>query len=106
MGKVKPLNGRAATEADSEAGTVVFYIPESRSSAYQFDHPLPLLARVTNPDDGAAPLGTIVTIVQAEQGDNGEVVLGLLLDDGGEAICMLNEVEVLGPAPEDLTTPA
>jgi hypothetical protein len=104
MGKVKALNGRAPTEADVEAGTVVFYIPDSRSTPYEFDHQLPLLARVINPDDGAAPLGSIVTIVQAEKGDNGQVLLGLLLDDGGEAVCMLEEVELIGPAPKDRPT--
>jgi hypothetical protein len=102
MGKLKMLNGRAATEADSEAGSVVFYIPHSRSTPYRFDHELPLIAKVVNPEGGVAPPGSLVTIVQAERGDNGEVLLGLMFGDGEEGVCMLEEVEVIGPAPEDL----
>lgn len=100
MGKLKVLNGRAATGADSEAGDVVFYIPDSRSIPYRFDHELPLIAKIINPDGGVAPLGSLVTIVQAEQGDNGEVLLGFMFGDGEEGVCMLGEVEVIGPATE------
>ena len=98
MGKLKVLNGRTATEADSEAGSIVFYIPDSRSTPYNFDHALPLTAKIINPSGGVAPPNSLVTIVQAEQGDNGEVVLGLMFGNGEEGICMLEEVEVIGPA--------
>jgi hypothetical protein len=101
MGKLKVLNGRAATEADSEAGSVVFYIPDSRSTPYRFDHELPLIARIINPGDGIAPHGSLVTIVQAEQGDNGEVVIGFMFGEGEEGVCTLQELEVIGPAPEE-----
>jgi len=95
------LNGRVATEADAQERSVIFHIPDSRSTTYYFDHELPLTAKVINPEGGAGPPGSLVTIVQAERGDNGVVLLGLMLDDGGEAVCLLEEVEVIGPAPED-----
>jgi hypothetical protein len=101
MGKLKVLNGRVATEADSEAGSVVFYIPDSRSVPYRFDDELPLMARFINPESGVVPPGSLVTIVQAEQGDNGEVVLGFMFGDGEEGVCMLEEVEVVGPTAEE-----
>jgi hypothetical protein len=97
----KVLNGRVATEADVEQGNVVFQIPEAHSTPYSFDQELPLTAKVIRRESEFLPPGSLVTIVQAERGDNGEVVLGLMLDDGGEAVCMLAKVEVVGSAPED-----
>jgi hypothetical protein len=102
----KVLNGRAATEADANAGAVVFYIQDSRSKPYAFDHELPLLAKVIGPEDnGLGPGGTEVIVVQAEEGDNGTVLLGVLIGDDGEGICMLNELQILGPVPDSRLRP-
>jgi len=94
----KVLNGRAATEYDANAATVVFYIQDCRSKTYAFDHELPLLARVIGPEDnGLGTAGTEVVVVQAEEGDNGEVLLGVLFGEDGEGVCMLDELEIVGP---------
>ena len=100
MGLLKVLNGRIATEADVDAHSVVFYIPDGRSVPYTFEHELPLLARVTKTEDEVnfAPPGTLVTIVQAELVDGQNVVLGLMMDGDVEGICDLADVDVLGPA--------
>ncbi len=95
---LKVLNGRVATKDDADAGRVVFYIPDARSVPYRFEHDLPLLAKVTTPDErvGFPPSGSLVTIVQAEQGDNGEILLGLMYGECEEGLCQLGEVEVIG----------
>lgn len=96
----KVLNGRAATEYDANARTVVFYIQDCRSKPYAFNHELPLLARVIGPEDnGLGPAGSEVIVVQAEEGDNGEVLLGVLIGEDGEGVCMLNELEIVGRFP-------
>jgi len=100
MGSLKVLNGRVATKADVNANSVVFYIPDGRSVPYEFEHQLPLLARVTKAGDEVnfAPPGALVTIVQAELVDGNDVVLGLMMDGDVEGICDLADVDVLGPA--------
>jgi hypothetical protein len=40
------------------------------------------------------PAGTPVEIIQCEIGDNGEILVGFRYD-GGEGICMLNELKIL-----------
>jgi hypothetical protein len=94
----KVLNGRVATEADAETRSVIFYIPDSRSTPYVFEHDLPLRARfISQEESGIAPDGTEVIVAQAEVGDNGQIVVGLLLGEDEEGICMLHELEILGP---------
>ena len=98
MVPLKVLNGRVATEAEAAAKSVVFYMPEGRSVPYDFGQDLPLFARVViHDDENGYPYGLIVTIVQAEQGDNGEVALGLMFGEDQEGISMLSDVEVIGP---------
>jgi hypothetical protein len=46
MSNARALNGRAATRADVDEGTVVFYIPHGRSTPYEFSRDLPLRARL------------------------------------------------------------
>jgi len=99
---LKVLNDRAATKEDAQAGRVVFHIPDSRSIPYQFDNELPLLAKVTTPDEdnGFPPPGALVAIVQAELGDNGQILFGVMYGHGEEGICQPGEVEVIGPLGE------
>ena len=62
MSNARALNGRAATQADVNAGTVVFYIPDGRSTPYQFGRDLPLRARLLGPEEQSGfPDGTVVT---------------------------------------------
>jgi hypothetical protein len=102
---LKVLNGRAATSEDAEKRSVVFYIPDSRSVSFTFDRSLPLKAVVTKPDDGDGfpPPGSVVYVVQAEIGDNGEVVIGLMYGDDQEALCLLRDITVIL---EDQQSPA
>ncbi len=102
MDELKVLNGRVATERDVEARRVIFFIPDSRSTPFEFDHAFPLLAKVVKKDDmdGFPKPGSLVTIVQAEMTDEGQVVLGLIYGDGEEGVCHLQDIEVIGPIQE------
>jgi len=96
MPKPTAINGRVATQADVDAGTCVFLIPDQRSTPYSFGRELPLAAVVALEDDpNIGPKGTPVTIVQAEVGDTGDILLGVLFGEDGEALCLLDDVEVL-----------
>jgi len=98
MPDLKVLNGRVATEADAEDRSVVFYIRDSRSTPYSFAHPLPLRARLRSPEEsGIESSGNEVVIVQAERGDNGQILIGLQYGENEEAVCTLEELEILGP---------
>jgi len=91
------INGRTATEEDVHPGGSFFFIPDGRSSAYSFGIDLPVFAKIVKPDEGdgfPAP-GTIVSISQAEMTEDGGVVLGFEYE-GGDCVCMLEDVEVLG----------
>jgi hypothetical protein len=95
---LKVLNSRVATEAEAETRSVVFYIPEGRSVPYSFGQNLPLQAKVViHDEENGFPFGSVITIVQAEQGDNGEVIFGVMYGVDQEGICMLSDVEVIGP---------
>jgi hypothetical protein len=96
VGALKVLNSRVATQAEADARSVVFYIPEGRSVPYSFGRDLPLQAKVVIHDEANGyPFGSMVTVVQAEQGDNGEIVLGLMFGEDQEGICMLSDVEII-----------
>lgn len=100
MSKRQIINDRVATEAESEAGEVIFYIPDRRSEPYSFSHKLPLKAVVTKPyaDDGFPTPGTVIIIVQAELVDSKDVVLGFV-DGDDEGICMLEDVRIEDDVP-------
>src|SRR5258708_31239553 len=92
---------KPATEEDCKAGRAIFYVPDNRSKIHDLGRPLPLQARIkqdtevgTGLEQGIIPAGTPVAIIQCEIGDNGEIVVGFRYD-GGEGICMLNELEIL-----------
>ena len=74
----------------------IFFAPDNRSVAYSFGRELPVTAKVVKADDGDGfpPPGTIVQILQAECTDDGSVVLGFV-HDGGDCVCMLEDVEVI-----------
>ncbi len=95
MSKRQIINNRVATEAEGEAGEVIFYIPDHRSIPYSFRRNLPVTAVVTKPDvgDGFPAPGTILEIVQAELVDGKDVVLGFINGDD-EGICMLEDVQL------------
>jgi len=88
------LNGRVATQADVDAGTVIFYIPDGRSTPYDFGRALPLKARIAGEETEAYPVGTEVEILQAEVGDTGDVLIGFMVGQD-EGIGMLHEFELL-----------
>jgi hypothetical protein len=93
MSNARALNGRAATQADVDAGTVVFYVPDGRSTPYQFGRELPIRARLLNSEEQSGfPAGTVVDVVQAEAGDNGEVLIGFVVGDE-DGLCLLHEIE-------------
>jgi hypothetical protein len=63
--------------------------------------PLPLQGQIeldaeigTADQQEVIPAGTPLEIVQREIGDNGEILVGFRYD-GGEGICMLNEIEII-----------
>lgn len=93
MVKRKALNGRVATEADADAGEVIFYIPNGRSVPYEFGRDLPLRARLVGEESGF-PAETVIEILQAEVGDNGEVLIGFVSGED-EGVCMLHEIELI-----------
>ncbi|MDE3200668.1 MAG: hypothetical protein KGN79_07075 [Acidobacteriota bacterium] len=93
MAKRKALNGRVATEADSLAGEVIFYIPDERSVPYSFGRDLPLRAWLVGDETGFPPR-TEIEILQAELGDTGDVLVGFMVGED-EGICMLHEVELI-----------
>ncbi|HLI76083.1 MAG TPA: hypothetical protein VKV02_03990 [Acidobacteriaceae bacterium] len=64
MPELKVLNGRVATAEDVNAGTVVFYIPDSRSTLYRFDRELPLPAKLLSDTIDGLRAGSEITIVQ------------------------------------------
>jgi hypothetical protein len=97
MSKPTAINGRVATQADVDTGNCVFFMPDQRSTPFSFDRELPISAVVILEDDAQnfAPKGTVVTIVQAELGDTGDVLLGVLYGDDQQALCLLSDVEVV-----------
>jgi hypothetical protein len=89
------LNGRTATQADVDAGKVIFYIPDERSTPYRFGRDLPLRARLVDSDETTGfAAGTTVEILQAEVGDTGDVLIGFVAGDE-QGICMLHEIELI-----------
>jgi len=93
MSTARALNGRTATQADVDTGSVIFYIPDGRSTPYQFGCDLPIRARLLGPEEQSGfPAGTVVDVMQAEAGDNGEILIGFVVGDE-EGVCLLHEIE-------------
>ena len=90
------INNRTATRDDVDQNTCIFFVPDNRTKPYSFGRPLPLSARLVLPEeDSFAPSGTPVQILQAEQDENGAVILGVVYCDGQEALCGLTDVELI-----------
>ena len=94
---------KPAKEEDCKAGRAIFYVPDNRSTVYDLGRPLPLPARIrqdtetrTADQKEIIPAGTPIEVIQCEIGDNGEILVGFRYD-GGEGICMLNELEIIEP---------
>jgi len=88
------IQGRVATEADFHSGAAVFYIPEGRSAPYSFGRDLLNRAKIVKSDGNEWPVGTPVSVVQAEVSDGQHVTLGILHGDE-QAVCALEDVKLL-----------
>jgi hypothetical protein len=89
------INGRVADESDVRLDGAIFYIPNGMSIPYSFDHELPVRVRFINPDgDGFPQVGTVVEILQAEQTDDGSVILGFVYN-GCDYVCALEDVQIM-----------
>jgi hypothetical protein len=88
------INHRVATPEDADAGIAIFHIADGRSTPYSFGQELPMKAVIANPNLGDAfpPFGTVVEILQAEQGDTGEIVVGFILGEQ-EFVGMLEDIK-------------
>jgi hypothetical protein len=78
MPKRCALNGRVATQADHDAGKVIFYISDGRSVPYRFERDLPLRARLVGTETGFL-VGIEIQILQAEIAPNGDVLIGFIV---------------------------
>jgi hypothetical protein len=68
---------------------------DGRSAPYQFGRALPLRARLLGSEGQSGfPDGTVIKVLQAEVGDNGEVLIGFVAGEE-EGICQLNEIELI-----------
>jgi len=81
------VSGRPATENDVAEGRAVFYIPGGSKPA-NLTLPCCALQRLESGDSEP------VVVIQAEHGPS-EVILGVRPLSGGNAVCMLSEVELL-----------
>jgi len=91
---VAHITGRVATEADVRAGSAAFFTPVGPQYISNTPHSMPLPApAIVRADDQPRPIPVI--IIQAEQGPNG-VLIGYRPLKGGNGVCSLSEVELLG----------
>jgi hypothetical protein len=90
--EVPAVNGRAANDADVNAGRAVFAV-----GGEPIDLGLPACAIVTEDEVGES---TPVIAIQAERLDDGTVAVGYRLLDGGTGIASLDDVEFLSEPDE------
>jgi hypothetical protein len=91
----KPLiQGRVATEADYHSGVAVFDVQDGHSAPYSLGHNLPIRAELVKSDGMEWPVGSQVSIVQAEITDGYHVTLGVLNGDE-QGVCALEDVKLL-----------
>lgn len=87
------VSGRAATDADVDAGRAVFAV--GGEPVEELDLPFPAVVR----EDGVGE-ATPVIIIQAERLEDGTVAIGYRLLDGGAGIAPLDDVELLSEPDE------
>lgn len=92
----KNTRRRAATQADVDEGTAVFWIPDSRSRIYDLGRQLPANAVVTvDMEVGTAgdliAAGTRVSVIQSEIVDERDILLGFSYSEG-VGVCALDQV--------------
>lgn len=85
----------AATQDDVDRGVAIFWIPDSRSKAYDVGRPLPadawVVADIEVGEGERIPAGTRVTVIQAEIIDDTEVLLGFRYEKGA-GVCDLGQL--------------
>ncbi|HET9363477.1 MAG TPA: hypothetical protein VFP71_00675 [Candidatus Angelobacter sp.] len=90
---------KPATAEDVEKGSAVFYVPDSRSKVYELGFSLPAEAVVVSDievgDGEKIPVGTALTIIQAEIVDNRDVLLGFSYKSV-KGVCSDGEVQFKG----------
>ena len=87
------LSGRIALEEDVEAGRAVFYLGNpDEIGARPYDVGVPRCAMLTDEETGK---GIPVIVVQAEQAED-MIYVGYRFLDGGNGMCTLPEIELLG----------
>ncbi|HVG25139.1 MAG TPA: hypothetical protein VND45_13365 [Thermoanaerobaculia bacterium] len=86
------VSGRAATELDVNAGRAVFVV-----GGEPVDLAIPACAIVREEGIGEA---TPVIVIQAERLEDGAVVVGFRMLDGGSGIAPLDDVELLSEPDE------
>lgn len=86
------VTGRAATDADVNAGRAVFAVG---GEPVELD--LPACAIVTEEEIGEP---TPVIVIQAERLEDGTVAIGFRFLDGGTGIASLDEIELLSEPDE------
>jgi hypothetical protein len=92
--KTPLIQGHAATKTDFDSGMAIYYIPGGRSSPYWLGQNLPIRAELVKADGMGWPVGTQVSIVQAEILDGKHVTLGVLNGDK-RGVCPLEDVKLL-----------
>jgi hypothetical protein len=88
------IQGRVATEADFHSGAAIFYVPDGRSVPYSLGRDLPVRAELVKSEGTDWPVGSQVSIVQAEISGGKDVILGVVHGDE-QGICTLEDVKLL-----------
>jgi hypothetical protein len=88
------IQGRVATEADFQSGAAVFYVSDGRSAPYSLGRDLPIRAELVKSEGTDWPVGSQLSIVQAEISDSHHVTLGVLRGDE-QGVCTLEDVKLL-----------
>lgn len=91
--RLKPFTGRAATLDDVQAGTAVFGLADTLD-------PRPLPMELPQPviwwdDDGAQAAVAVQAEIHDRIDEESMEVLGLILPDGGSAIALLEDVDLV-----------
>jgi hypothetical protein len=84
------IEGRAAVEQDVRDGRAVYYV---EGPSKPIDISLPHCARLH--EEGCCPAIPVI-IIQAERPDGGDVLIGYRPLSGGNGICTLDEIELVG----------